>query len=143
MADSDEYAVHSKGKLKLKTDTEKSKKKRKKRDKEKIEKNVTTNEIPRDTIQINESSGSRFTKAELAFKKMQEKTQNKRIMERASQTHKQVGNGHSITIRYNTTISFLCSKSRNSTRSWISLQSTLTSRRSHGQNNFRFYIMLS
>jgi protein FAM32A len=90
MADDDEYAVHSKGKLRLKTDNEKSKKKKKKRDKERIEKNVTTNEIPREIIQISEpSGGSRFTKAELSFKKMQEKMQHKRIMEKASTTHKQ------------------------------------------------------
>lgn len=84
----DEYSSVSRGRLKLKTDSEISKKKKKKKSKDKekemIEKTST------ETIQIvSTSESSRYTKAELAFKKQQEKIQQQRIMEKAKKTHKQ------------------------------------------------------
>lgn len=85
----DEYASVSRGRLKLKTDSEISKKKKKKKSKDKeremIEKTST------ETIQIvpTSSESARYTKAELAFKKQQEKIQQQRIMEKAKKTHKQ------------------------------------------------------
>uniref|UniRef100_U5EXI4 Putative family with sequence similarity 32 n=1 Tax=Corethrella appendiculata TaxID=1370023 RepID=U5EXI4_9DIPT len=88
---SDEYANVSKTKLKLKTDSEIKKKKKKKKnkdkDKEKVEKEIEQSE----TIQSSSSGSSarKLTKAEESFKKMQEKIQKKRILERASMTHKQ------------------------------------------------------
>jgi protein FAM32A len=75
---SDEYAKVSRGKLKLKTDGEISKKKKKKKDKDR-EREAVAN-IDRETIQVNEptSSERKLTKAEMSFKKMQDKmvTQN-------------------------------------------------------------------
>lgn len=69
---SDEYAKVARGKLKLKTDGEISKKKKKRKDKDR-ESDAVAN-IDRETIQISESSGERkLTKAELSFKKMQDK----------------------------------------------------------------------
>ncbi|XP_070504135.1 protein FAM32A-like [Chironomus tepperi] len=84
---SDDYAQYTKGKLKLKTDSEISKKKKKKKSSKKDEEQKIA-ETDRDTVKIKEGQ-ERFTKAELAFKKMQEKMQNKRIKEKAQTTHKQ------------------------------------------------------
>lgn len=85
---SDEYAQCTKGKLKLKTDGEISKKKKKKSSKKKSEEKIA--QTSKDTIQLSSSSREeRFTKAELAFKQMQDKMQKKRIMEKAQTTHKQ------------------------------------------------------
>lgn len=88
---SDEYTQVARGKLKLKTDGEQSSKKHKKCKKKSkdIEKAIKTNEISSDTVQIKERDESKFTKAELSFKKMQEKMQHKRVIEKASTTHKQ------------------------------------------------------
>lgn len=70
---SDEYAKVARGKLKLKTDGEISKKKKKRKDKDQ-EREAVAN-IDRETIQISESAASerKLTKAELSFKKMQDK----------------------------------------------------------------------
>lgn len=73
---SDEYAKVSRGKLKLKTDGEISKKKKKKKDKEKEREKIANSDSS--TIQINseqESSSTtrKLTKAEMSFKKMQDK----------------------------------------------------------------------
>lgn len=84
---SDEYAQFTKGKLKLKTDSEISKKKKKKKSSKKDEEQKVA-DTDRDTVQIKDGP-DRFTKAEMAFKKMQEKMQNKRIKEKAQTTHKQ------------------------------------------------------
>jgi protein FAM32A len=69
---SDEYAKVSRGKLKLKTD-EISKKKKKKKEKDR-ERDAVAN-IDRETIQVNKPSSSerKLTKAEMSFKKMQDK----------------------------------------------------------------------
>lgn len=73
---SDEYAKVSRGKLKLKTDGEISKKKKKKKDKEK-EREMIAN-ADSSTIQVGEQSNDntstrKLTKAEMSFKKMQDK----------------------------------------------------------------------
>lgn len=70
---SDEYAKVARGKLKLKTDGEMSKKKKKKKDKEKERDKVAN--IDRSTVEIvpQESTGRKLTKAEISFKKMQDK----------------------------------------------------------------------
>ncbi|XP_062546695.1 protein FAM32A-like [Armigeres subalbatus] len=93
---SDEYEHVSRGKLKLKSDSEiKKKKKKKSKDKEKLREKVEKS--------LEQSGGSSaeqartqaapvgrvLTKAEESFKKMQDKMQKKRIMDKASMTHKQ------------------------------------------------------
>lgn len=107
----DEYSYVSRGKLKLKTDGEIKKKKKKKKDKEKLKEKLQTAAIE-DVAAAGNPSGTTqrvLTKAELSFKQMQEKTvspwvevlggnvdkslwklqQNKRILEKASMTHKE------------------------------------------------------
>jgi len=83
---SDEYAKVSRGKLKLKTDGEISKKKKKKKDKEKELEKIA--QIDSSQIEIRQET-RKLTKAEESFKKMQDKMQKKRILEKASTTHKQ------------------------------------------------------
>lgn len=86
---SDEYANVARGKLKLKTDSDISKKKKKKKSKDKELEKIEKTSV--ETVKIVSSTGenSRYTKAELAFKKQQEKIQNQRILEKAKMTHKQ------------------------------------------------------
>lgn len=76
MAD-DEYALVSKGKLKLKTDSEikkKKKKKSKKSDKEKLERGAQEElESIKTAFDEHKSQARQLTKAELSYKKMQEK----------------------------------------------------------------------
>ncbi|EAT38322.1 AAEL009779-PA [Aedes aegypti] len=93
---SDEYEHVSRGKLKLKSDSDiKKKKKKKSKDKEKLREKVekTLEESGTSSREQDRSqappSGRVLTKAEESFKKMQEKMQKKRIMEKASMTHKQ------------------------------------------------------
>ncbi|XP_050073433.1 protein FAM32A [Anopheles maculipalpis] len=102
---SDEYQHVSKSKLKLKNDSDakkKHKKKDKKKDKEKIMRAVLEDpdqgakDRKRQQQQQDAQAGSTsvaggrtLTKAEESFKKMQEKMQNKRIVEKAQMTHKQ------------------------------------------------------
>ena len=95
---SDEYDFVAKGKLKLKNDSEIKKKKKKKskdKDKEREKLQRAFDESLEEDAQrfgTNSAAGSyerKLTKAELAFKQQQEKMKNKRIMERASTTHKQ------------------------------------------------------
>lgn len=85
---SDEYAQYTKGKLKLKTDSEISKKKKKKKKSSKKDEEEKIANTSKDTIQIR-ADEERYTKAELSYKKMQEKMQNKRVKEKAQMTHKQ------------------------------------------------------
>ncbi|XP_037824786.1 protein FAM32A [Lucilia sericata] len=88
---SDEYACVSKSKLKLKNDGGIKKKKKKSKDKDKDKER----EALQQTLQQQQSGGSKakperqLTKAELAFKQQQEKMRNKRIMDKASTTHKE------------------------------------------------------
>lgn len=114
---SDEYSNVARGKLKLKTDeggVSKKKSKKSKRDKDKLKAGVEHTTIHDDISRNQDGSSSsstntkrKLTKAEMAFKQMQEKTvrkrilvkfqlitflffqQKKRILEKASQTHKQ------------------------------------------------------
>ncbi|CAH1117855.1 unnamed protein product [Phaedon cochleariae] len=86
MGEDDPYAAAAKGKLILKSDTS-IKKKKKKKDKkliEQVKKTIETEE-PEQT----NSSKQTKTKAELAFLQQQEKMKTKRILEKASQTHKE------------------------------------------------------
>ncbi|XP_052900891.1 protein FAM32A [Anopheles moucheti] len=96
---SDEYQHVSKSKLKLKNDSD-TKKKHKKKDKQKQKDKViravledpgeVTGDERKQQAQNNTTAGGRtLTKAEESFKKMQEKMQNKRIVEKAQMTHKQ------------------------------------------------------
>ncbi|XP_038111665.1 protein FAM32A-like [Culex quinquefasciatus] len=93
---SDEYQHAARGKLKLKSDSEiKKKKKKKSKDKdkeklrEKVEKSLEQSGSGNGQQQQVKPTGRVLTKAEESFKKMQEKMQKKRIMEKASMTHKQ------------------------------------------------------
>uniref|UniRef100_A0A182M2V5 Protein FAM32A n=1 Tax=Anopheles culicifacies TaxID=139723 RepID=A0A182M2V5_9DIPT len=93
---SDEYQHVSKSKLKLKNDSDtkkKHKKKDKKKEKEKIIRAVMEDpgksEDRKQQAQTSKTEGRTLTKAEESFKKMQEKMQNKRIVEKAQMTHKQ------------------------------------------------------
>ncbi|XP_055526637.1 protein FAM32A [Wyeomyia smithii] len=96
---SDEYQHVSKGKLKLKCDAEiKKKKKKKSKDKEKLREKLEKTMEQSSGGSSNTTSSSQgqpqasgriLTKAEAAFKNMQDKMQKKRIMEKASMTHKQ------------------------------------------------------
>ncbi|CRK92384.1 CLUMA_CG005924, isoform A [Clunio marinus] len=87
----DEYAKVARGKLKLKCDSEISKKKKKKKNKEKEREMIANTD--KSTIEIVQaqdvSTERKLTKAEISFKKMQDKMQKKRILEKASTTHKQ------------------------------------------------------
>uniref|UniRef100_A0A182IXT5 Protein FAM32A n=1 Tax=Anopheles atroparvus TaxID=41427 RepID=A0A182IXT5_ANOAO len=92
---SNEYQHVSKSKLMLKNESEiktKRSKKHKKKDKEKLIRAVME-EPPRTEKdqQAQASTGKTrvLTKAEESFKKMQEKMQNKRIVQKAQMTHKQ------------------------------------------------------
>ncbi|XP_061386239.1 protein FAM32A [Musca vetustissima] len=81
---SDEYACVAKSKLKLKNDAGiKKKKKKKSKDREKEQ------EVLQQAISNERSSTASLTKAELAFKQQQEKMRNKRILEKATTTHKE------------------------------------------------------
>nr|CAH7736382.1 unnamed protein product [Callosobruchus chinensis] len=84
----DPYAVAAKGKLKLKCDTGIKKKKKKKDDKKLIEKVIKTVETE-EQVQQQPKPQQTKTKAELAFLQQQEKMKTKRILEKASQTHKE------------------------------------------------------
>uniref|UniRef100_A0A1A9Z8K2 Protein FAM32A n=1 Tax=Glossina pallidipes TaxID=7398 RepID=A0A1A9Z8K2_GLOPL len=93
---SDEYDGATKSKLKLKNDCGIKKKKRKNKDKNKhkqkeaLQQNAEVDKCQRNFIIKHESTEQRtFTKAELAFKQQQEKIRNKRILEKATTTHKQ------------------------------------------------------
>ncbi|XP_065163111.1 protein FAM32A [Atheta coriaria] len=82
MAD-DPYQHVAKGKLSLKGDSG-IKKKKKKKDKEK-----KLEEAARMIVKDKEAPELKKTNAELAFKKMQEKNQIKRILDKANMTHKE------------------------------------------------------
>lgn len=75
----DEYDCVASGRLKLKTDSDPSKKKKKKKnkqkEKEKLERAVKqlNDEEPTETRNAPSSTASKLTKAEMAFKKGQEK----------------------------------------------------------------------
>ncbi|XP_065085032.1 protein FAM32A [Ochlerotatus camptorhynchus] len=93
---SDQYDYAGKGKLKLKSDSEiKKKKKKKSKDKDKLREKVekSLEQSGSSSSQQSQtqapSTGRVLTKAEESFKKMQEKMQKKRIMDKASMTHKQ------------------------------------------------------
>ncbi|CAD7091755.1 unnamed protein product [Hermetia illucens] len=82
-----EYDVPA-GRLKLKSDSQikkKKKKQEKREDAEKLEKAIQEQQ----NAETQTGTGRKLTNAELTFKKMQEKMQNKRILEKASMTHKQ------------------------------------------------------
>ncbi|XP_014475363.1 PREDICTED: protein FAM32A [Dinoponera quadriceps] len=80
----DPYAHAAKGPLKLKNDQTVSKRKKKKDEKKKlVEVSKIIEEEKSQNLEV------KRTKAELAFKKMQEKMQTERIKEKASKTHKQ------------------------------------------------------
>jgi protein FAM32A len=86
----DEYEHVAKGKLKLKTDSDISKKKKKKKSKDKDKEMEKISQTDASTVKFTDNNHERkLTQAELSFKKMQEKMQKKRIMEKASTTHKQ------------------------------------------------------
>ncbi|XP_011495474.1 PREDICTED: protein FAM32A-like [Ceratosolen solmsi marchali] len=81
----DPYQHVAKGTLKIKgTDTSSKKKKKKNKEMKKLVEvaKIIEEEMP-------ESVTVKRTKAELAFQKMKEKTQNERIKQKASKTHKQ------------------------------------------------------
>ncbi|XP_004530473.1 protein FAM32A-like [Ceratitis capitata] len=91
---SDAYEFVAKSKLKLKNDSEhkkkkKSKHKRKEKVKERAKESLQTSVNESLEDKITSSSAPKLTKAELAFKQQQEKMRNKRIMEKASTTHKE------------------------------------------------------
>ncbi|KAB0798012.1 hypothetical protein PPYR_09005 [Photinus pyralis] len=80
----DPYEQVAKGKLKIKGDAVRKKKKNK--DKKMLEQvsKVIESDQKQEVVQA-----SRKTNAEIAFKKMQEKMQTERILEKASMTHKE------------------------------------------------------
>ncbi|XP_017779380.1 PREDICTED: protein FAM32A [Nicrophorus vespilloides] len=81
----DPYELVVKDKMKMKGDS--SIKKKKKKDKNLLDQvSMVAESVPQ---KPEESSDSKRTKAELAFKKMQEKNQTKRILEKACMTHKE------------------------------------------------------
>ncbi|XP_052867796.1 protein FAM32A [Anopheles cruzii] len=92
---SDEYQHVNKSKLKLRVESDikkKHSKKSKKKSKDKINMQVVqearkSEEVPRQTS--NQPYARVLTKAEESFKKMQEKKEHKRIVEKAQMTHKQ------------------------------------------------------
>ncbi|XP_039961396.1 protein FAM32A-like [Bactrocera neohumeralis] len=89
---SDAYDFAAKGKLKLKNDSQhkkkkKSKHKHKDKEREKVSLQTSLNESLEE--KVTSSAAPKLTKAELAFKQQQEKMRNKRIMEKASTTHKE------------------------------------------------------
>ncbi|XP_011192406.1 protein FAM32A-like [Zeugodacus cucurbitae] len=91
---SDAYEFAAKGKLKLKSDSQhkkkkKSKHKHKEKDKEREKEALQTSINETLEEKITSSAAPKLTKAELAFKQQQEKMRNKRIMEKASTTHKE------------------------------------------------------
>lgn len=97
---SDEYQHVSKSKLKLKNDSDakkKHKKKDKKKEKERVMRAVLEDpgkgedrkQQQHSQAGASAAGGRTLTKAEESFKKMQEKMQNKRIVEKAQMTHKQ------------------------------------------------------
>ncbi|OXU29829.1 hypothetical protein TSAR_000422 [Trichomalopsis sarcophagae] len=81
----DPYAAVAKGPLKIKG-LEPSSKKKKKKNKE-IKKLVEVAKVVEEEAPA--STEIKRTKAEIAFQKMKEKTQNERIKQKASKTHKQ------------------------------------------------------
>ncbi|XP_055383217.1 protein FAM32A [Condylostylus longicornis] len=95
----DEYSTVARGKLKLKTDSENSIKKKKKskknksKEREKIEKALKKDGGEQTFVNTPQSESNpstrQLTKAEVSFKKQQEKMQKKRILEKATTTHKQ------------------------------------------------------
>lgn len=99
MADDDAYAQAVRGKLKLKTDGKAAvdnskKKKKKKKSKKEVEERMRQGAqeelaAAKSSRAEQVASEQHITKAELAFRKMQERMQEKRIMEKASTTHKQ------------------------------------------------------
>lgn len=72
---SDEYEHVARGKLKLKTDSNKisKKKKKDKKNREKLEREHESHKETLNGIQSSSAPGRTMTKAELSFKKMQEK----------------------------------------------------------------------
>ncbi|XP_058060121.1 protein FAM32A [Anopheles bellator] len=93
---SDEYQHVNKSKLKLRVESDikkKHSKKSKKKSKDKTKMQVVldearkSEEVPRQTS--NPPYGRVLTKAEESFKKMQEKKEHTRIVEKAQMTHKQ------------------------------------------------------
>lgn len=85
MAD-DPYAAAAKGKLRLKCDTG-VKKKKKHKDKKILDQVAKTIEV--EETEKRTRPELKRTKAEMAFKQMQEKMQTERILEKASMTHKE------------------------------------------------------
>ncbi|XP_056644641.1 protein FAM32A [Diorhabda carinulata] len=87
--ENDPYAIPTKSKLKLKCDTS-IKKKKKKKDKllEKVSKTIEAETNTQQTIDEQKPKLTK-TKAEIAFLQQQEKMKMKRILEKASQTHKE------------------------------------------------------
>ncbi|XP_073834496.1 protein FAM32A-like [Musca autumnalis] len=84
---SDEYDNVAKSKLKLKNDAGiKKKKKKKSKDKDKEREKILQQNL---SSERSSSSNVSLTKAELAFKQQQEKMRNKRILEKATTTHKE------------------------------------------------------
>ncbi|XP_005190370.1 protein FAM32A [Musca domestica] len=86
MSDEYSYSCVAKGKLKLKNDAGvKKKKKKKSKDKEKEREDL------QQALSSERSSSNSIslTKAEIAFKQQQEKMRNKRILEKATTTHKE------------------------------------------------------
>uniref|UniRef100_A0A2M4AT23 Putative conserved alpha-helical protein n=1 Tax=Anopheles triannulatus TaxID=58253 RepID=A0A2M4AT23_9DIPT len=97
---SDEYEHVNKSKLKLRVESDIKKKhskksKKKSKDKTKMQivledaKKSEQNQRQTTSTQPNQPYGRVLTKAEEAFKKMQEKKEHKRIVEKAQMTHKQ------------------------------------------------------
>ncbi|XP_054729983.1 protein FAM32A [Anastrepha obliqua] len=91
---SDAYDFVAKGKLKLKNDNQikkkkKSSRKHKDKDKEREKESLQTSINESLEEKMTSSAAPKLTKAELAFKQQQEKMRNKRIMEKASTTHKE------------------------------------------------------
>jgi hypothetical protein len=127
---SDEYAKVARGKLKLKTDGEISKKKKKKKDKEK-------ERVDKIMAEVGTSKpASELTKAELSFKKMQDKMVN--FYSDKIEKNKQFKNisfskrkGSLKKLRRLTN-----NKWKSSMRSLTILPSISTSRKSVGQNKF-------
>ncbi|XP_050306779.1 protein FAM32A [Anthonomus grandis grandis] len=85
----DPYAQVAPSKLKLKKDDGIKKKKKKKKDKKLLEQVSKTIESNAESSEPEPKSSSTKTKAELAFLQQQEKMRMKRILEKASLTHKE------------------------------------------------------
>lgn len=86
-----EYDIVVNGKLKLKSDLDVKKGKTAKKNKtgKKLKKNYVENFEESYPKQQKVEAHKKPTKAEVTFKKMREKMENKRILEKAAMTHKQ------------------------------------------------------